>query len=55
MMEDVSELHETVKKFQEDLGKISETMQKRTSQKLKENLAKHFNSQKRLFELKLND
>lgn len=42
MLNDVSELSQTVKKFREDLGTISATMQKRTSQKLKENLQKHF-------------
>lgn len=44
MLQDVSDLSQTVQRFREELGTISETMQKRTSQKLKENLQKHFSS-----------
>jgi len=42
MPSDVDKLQEAVANFKDDLGTISNTMQKRTSQKLKENLHKHF-------------
>ncbi|CAG5096122.1 Oidioi.mRNA.OKI2018_I69.XSR.g14480.t2.cds [Oikopleura dioica] len=42
MPSDVDKLQEAVQNFKDDLGTISNTMQKRTSQKLKENLHKHF-------------
>ena len=44
MPSDVDKLQEAVQNFKDDLGTISNTMQKRTSQKLKENLHKHFGS-----------
>jgi len=52
MPSDVDKLQEAVANFKDDLGTISNTMQKRTSQKLKENLHKHFgNSVNNRYEL----
>ena len=47
MLDDVSDLTQAVKKFHEDLGTISGTMQERTSKKLEENLRKLASGQKR--------
>ena len=45
----MTDLAQTVEKFKEDLGRLSATMQQRTTQKLQENMKKQAMRQKMRF------